>query len=147
MRTSLACFGCSFLLSLTCGARDLAGYDTLGPLEQRPIDPNDSVLTRVREFVWQHWTERRRGYAVATRYSREGEPSVFHFYIEPDAGGTWQVVIDGEHERTNRARGKDLKRSRETSHCVARRVGRLRNYQGAYYFQFRDGDGKVVSIW
>jgi hypothetical protein len=135
------------VLSLTCGARDLAGYDTLGPLRQRPLDPDDAALSQVRDFVWQHWTQRRRGYAVVTRYSREGEASLFHFYVEPDAGGIWQVVIDGEHERTNRAVGKDLKRWRETSHCVARRVERLRNYEGEYYFHFADADGKGVSIW
>lgn len=147
MRTLLACFCCSFLLSITCAARDLAAYDKLGPLEQRPVDPNDSALARVRDFVWKHWTERRCGYAVVTRYSMEGEPSVFHFYVEPDISGLWQIIIDGEHERSNRARGKDLKRWRETSHCVARRVERLRNYEGEYYFRFADADGKVVSIW
>jgi hypothetical protein len=146
MRTSLASFCCTLLLSLTSSGRDLAQYDRLGPLEGRPTDANDSALSRTRDFVWQHWTERQRGYAVVTRYSREGEPSVFHFYVEPSADGTWQVVVDGEHERSDR-RGKDSKTWRETSHCVARELKRLRNYEGGYYFQFRDASGKVVQIW
>ena len=145
MRALVVCV-CSLVLALPCSARDLAGYDKLGPLEQKPLHPNDSALSRTREFVWRHWTGRRCGYAVVSRYSREGERSVFHFYIEPGADGRWQVVIDGEHERSDR-RGKDSKRSSETSHVVATRVERLRNYEGDYYFRFADNAGKTVSIW
>ncbi len=148
MRTAVACLCCSLLLSLTSSARDLAGYEKIGPLEEKPLDPKHSELSRVREFVWQHWTQRRRGCAVVTRYSREGEASIFHFYVEPDDAGMWQVVIDGEHERIGRPGGKDFgKRWRETSHRVAHRVHRLRNYEGEYYFRFADSAGKTVSIW
>jgi hypothetical protein len=127
--------------------RDLALYDKIGPFELRLLDAAPSKKSQVSEFVWQHWTERRRGCAVITLYSVEGEPSTFHMFIEPDGSGQWHIDIRGEHDRAGRP-GRDAgKRWHETSRFDIRAVERVRHPAGGHYLSMKDSAGKEVFIW
>jgi len=75
--------------------RDLTKYDNGGA-----FDFNWSVLNRhgqmastVRDFVWEHWTNKRLGHVARTIYSIEGDPTAYHLFVEPDANQTWHVVM------------------------------------------------------
>lgn len=46
---------------------------------------------KVRDFIWQHWIEKKRGYI---RISCPGTDvrNTAHYFIEPDANGEWNIV-------------------------------------------------------
>jgi hypothetical protein len=48
-------------------------------------------LRRARNFIWNHWREKRRGYVVVRRTSADSASDIY-MYIEPDDVGAWRVV-------------------------------------------------------
>ena len=81
--------------------RDLARYANggtfdfswgLGPKALAEMKP------KLREFLWEHWSQKRLGRVVATFYTIEGDPTTHHLYIEPDENGRWRVVSEYESE-------------------------------------------------
>lgn len=46
---------------------------------------------KVRDFIWQHWTEKKRGYVRVT-YDSVDAKSTSHIFIEPDEKGEWSVA-------------------------------------------------------
>lgn len=51
---------------------------------------------RLREFIWTHFNEKRRGHIKAAFYSFEGDPFYEHVFVEPNAKGDWRIVIESE---------------------------------------------------
>ncbi len=81
--------------------RDLARYDdggifdfnwSLGPQVHERMRP------KLREFIWEHWHQKRLARVVATFYSIEGDPITHRMFIEPDASGRWRVLSEYESE-------------------------------------------------
>jgi photosystem II stability/assembly factor-like uncharacterized protein len=77
----------------------------------------------IREFLWQHWRGQRYGRISATWYSREGEPSTSSFFVEPDAGGNWNLSV--EIIRSLNGRGGSSWQSRESVNYSAYSVERI----------------------
>ena len=50
-----------------------------------------SSLRKARDFIWQHWLEKKRGYLVVTITSPDAASDV-HMFIEPNDAGAWRVV-------------------------------------------------------
>lgn len=76
--------------------RDLSSYEKAGPyVIPLMVDgaARGKLEAKVRQFVWEHWQGRRRGYLSITKYSKEGEPSTSHFFIEPENDGAWRVAV------------------------------------------------------
>jgi hypothetical protein len=48
-------------------------------------------LVRARRFLWEHWQQKRRGYAVV-RFGSTDAVSDSHIFIEPDENGAWRVA-------------------------------------------------------
>jgi len=48
-------------------------------------------IVRARQFLWEHWQEKKRGYAVV-RFGSTDAVSDSHIFIEPDETGTWHVA-------------------------------------------------------
>jgi hypothetical protein len=73
--------------------RKLDDYERLGPLCHELIryGADQDIERRVKDFIWQHWKEKRRGFVIVTFHSIEGEPSTSFMFIEPDAKGRWHV--------------------------------------------------------
>jgi len=80
--------------------RELSKYDNGGAFDFAwDIAPqHDQMRAKLREFVWQHWREKRMGRVVAKFHSIEGDPTTYTFYIEPDVHGRWRVVSEYETE-------------------------------------------------
>jgi len=78
--------------------RDLAVYDDGGMTDFgfRFMPDHKIRGARLRDFIWTHFNEKRLGHIKAAFYSIEGDPVYDHIFIEPDAKGTWQVLIDSE---------------------------------------------------
>jgi hypothetical protein len=94
-RSSALCLTLVLLLSLQTRAlsqgtpdesfdskRNLSRYDKIGPFVVPVGTRGKFVSEKIRDFIWRHWQQRRRGYAVVTFHSVEGEPSTSHMFIE-----------------------------------------------------------------
>jgi len=46
----------------------------------------------VRDFIWQCWNEKKRGYIRITYNSLEGMISTSHIFIEPKENENWRVI-------------------------------------------------------
>jgi len=46
----------------------------------------------LRNFVWTHWRERRRGYACYTS-SYIDTAQIWHLFIEPADGDNWHITL------------------------------------------------------
>lgn len=51
-----------------------------------------------REFLWQQWLKQRRTKVTAKFYSKEGDPTISTYYIEPTEIGYWRIVVESESE-------------------------------------------------
>jgi hypothetical protein len=78
--------------------RDLALYDTTEFADecswQSGNDFKNCLSKRdaARQFVYDHWTQQRRGYIEVGFWCRDCSP-VDHIFIEPDENGRWIIVI------------------------------------------------------
>jgi predicted AlkP superfamily pyrophosphatase or phosphodiesterase len=99
---ALLLFAAAFFVE-SAPARDLAHYDK-GGIFDFPLYPSsdaqhkkyDRDNARLREFVWSHWTQRRRGYVRVIHHGVEGQSFVGDHYIEPDDQGRWTMSWDGQ---------------------------------------------------
>src|SRR5947209_8018359 len=79
--------------------RDLATYETLGPLlmpeSPTALSSDDRALlkTQMRRFLLDSWQHRRAQLIVVT-FTMEGLPVRSAYFVEPDSAGTWCVVVD-----------------------------------------------------
>lgn len=47
---------------------------------------------KVRDFVWQHWTEKKRGY-IKISCGHIDTSGTIHYFVEPNEKGEWSVAI------------------------------------------------------
>jgi hypothetical protein len=76
--------------------RDMSQYDQGGHFDCAGGFGKDSFHigcneNKIRDFVWQHWAKRKRGYIRITYHSEDAR-STFHIFIEPNDNGEWNVV-------------------------------------------------------
>jgi hypothetical protein len=75
------------------GAERIAGYERYGHFcldiqgKPRNVEPD------ARAFLWSHWGARKRGVAILTLHSIEGEPSTMFMYVEPSSDGHWRLRV------------------------------------------------------
>lgn len=89
--------------------RDLSLYEKVGPYNlELTIDAQAraSKEAEIREFLWNHWQQRRLGQATVTRYSREGEPSTSSYFVEPDEHGIWHIAVKIDRTLVDRGGSK-----------------------------------------
>jgi hypothetical protein len=92
-----------FLLGQQTPTRNLSLYEKSRSYEVRLLDPDRARKEAdIREFLWEHWRERKRASLEMTAYSTEGERTVSVRFIEPDANGTWRLVVETERELVDR---------------------------------------------
>ncbi len=76
--------------------RDLNQYDQGGHFDCRGlIAKNESRVqcneNKIRDFIWQHWTKKKRGYIRVT-YNSVDATSTSHIFIEPNEKSEWQIT-------------------------------------------------------
>jgi hypothetical protein len=49
--------------------------------------------SEIRAFLWNHWSQRRRGCLTVTRFSKEGVAANATYLVGPDADGTWTIML------------------------------------------------------
>jgi len=85
-------------LSLTAAnvteGRDLRQYEQLELADPEPRTVadrrGDGILAKAREFIWDHWQDRKRGYLRLTLSSVDAT-STSHIFVEKDDAGRWRV--------------------------------------------------------
>ena len=95
--------------------RDLSLYEKAEPYTLEIMLDRQTRATKegeIREFLWNHWQQRKLGQLTVTRFSREGEPTASSYFIEPDEKGAWRIAV--RIDRTLVARG-GLKGQRQES--------------------------------
>jgi hypothetical protein len=106
--------------------RNLSLYEKAGPYNlELMLDAQvrASKEAAVREFLWDHWQQRRLGQVTVTRYSREGEPSASFYFVEPDERGIWRIAV--EIDRTLVDRGGSKNQRHESVEYEAYSVERI----------------------
>jgi len=76
--------------------RDLTKYEQGGYFDCRSWAPEEDDRgecneKKIRDFIWLHWTEKKRGYIRVTRNSVDAQ-STSHIFIEPNNSGKWRAV-------------------------------------------------------
>lgn len=92
---------------------------------------------KVRDFIWQHWLEKKRGY-IKFNHARTDTSTTTHYFIEPDEKGEWIVVrkkifqqSDGKFEQ------------REDFLSSLERVGNKEN--GDWFLISKSGNGEIIE--
>lgn len=90
---------------------NLAGYDVFGP-RTLPVLYNENtpkIYAELRSFIWTHWHERRRGYAVVTEFSvEESVPCQTTYLIEPDKYANWHIDKRWKCKKGRPRTGRDV---------------------------------------
>ena len=84
---------------LTQNARDLTRYDEAGVFDFSwgvSWREHAQMKLKLRDFLWEHWTQKRLAHMVVTVHSIEGDPTTYNLFVEPDKNKRWLVV--GEYE-------------------------------------------------
>ena len=87
--------------------RDLSHYDVAGPFNLsfgQPPAERDRMEGRLREFLWTHWRQHRRGTVAATHQYVEGIVRTSYF-VEPDKQGRWVIVENTDYPYSPRFKG------------------------------------------
>jgi hypothetical protein len=86
---------------LAQNSRDLTHYHDGGVFELgwagRP-DADAKMRPKLRDFLWEHWTQKHLAHVVVTFYTIEGDPTTYNLFIEPDRDRRWRVVAEYESE-------------------------------------------------
>ncbi len=104
MKSALLCLVlvCTGFASIGFGQaskkRDITVYDDGGLADFGWGVMSDHKIrgARLREFIWTHLIEKSRGHIIAAFYTLEGDPTYEHIFVEPNAKGDWQIVIESE---------------------------------------------------
>lgn len=79
------------------GKRDLSRYEKAGTLSFNAgasKQERDSVLEQARGFLLRKWQARGLGQVILRRPDAHGRETLSAFYVEPDEGGRWCVVLE-----------------------------------------------------
>lgn len=106
--------------------RDLSRYEKAGPYTielKLDAQARAKLEADIREFLWNHWQQRRLGHVMVTQYSKEGEPSTSSYLVEPDEKGVWHIAV--KTDRTLIDRGGVKSQRRESVEYAAYSVERI----------------------
>jgi hypothetical protein len=94
----------AFTTDEIAGARKLSLYDDAGHFDCRRFTQEAiykrreeekariaSAMKSARDFIWEHWQSKKRGYIRIT-FNSVDATSTSHIFIEPDSSGVWQVT-------------------------------------------------------
>jgi hypothetical protein len=75
--------------------RDLKAYVDGGEFTSAPMTSGKIThVDALRRFIWQHWSEKTRGY-VRIAMSGIDSTQTTHVFIEPADGSKWRVALRG----------------------------------------------------
>jgi hypothetical protein len=104
-QTKLLMHGRELMTADIAQARDMSLYDDGSHFDCREhslsdTSPRNCDLPKVRDFIFEHWQKKRRGYIRITEDSVD-TMSTSHIFIEPDSHDVWQIVWRVAQARAN----------------------------------------------
>ena len=81
------------------GKHEVPRYDEGGTFKTTldvPAAQRIKMSGEIRAFIWEHWSEHRRGKLQIIAQSIEGQVSLQKIFIEPAANGHWRVRDEEE---------------------------------------------------
>jgi hypothetical protein len=121
--------------------RNMSLYAQGGYFDCRGWEPKDELggecsEKKLKDFIWNCWTSKKRGYVRISYLSVEGVISTSHIFIEPSEEGNWKVFWR-------------IVRSEGLIHDVPElaSVERIENKpeKGEWALAFKDKSGKVLE--
>ena len=76
--------------------RNLAEYKQ-GPLfdlKNEYSSEGNQEKAPARQFLWELWSSRTKGFFDVTSYSREADPSTCRYFVEPSENGQWRIASE-----------------------------------------------------
>jgi hypothetical protein len=134
--------------------RDLASYDDGGDINCRVGTvryPGETAadfswercqLSKFRDFVWEHWQTKRRGY-LRISFDSVDAVSTSHLFIEPDTDGKWHVawrIVRHIGEITDMPNIRGIKQRAATSNDFGCRCS-----PGSMILSFIDWEGDEIQ--
>ena len=119
------------------------GYHSLSSIHspaQKDHRKIENDIEKARDFIWEHWQNKKRGYIRVTQDTVDHGWTT-HFFIEPGIDGTWEIsrkVIGTPQAPTDNAI-----RDKEKVH----QLDRLTIGQGHTQLVFKDGSGIRVGTF
>jgi len=82
----------------TQNPRDLTRYDDGGVFDFSwgAGAAHAQMKLMLRDFLWEHWAQKRLAQMVVKVYSIEGDPTIYKMFVEPDKNQRWLVVAEYE---------------------------------------------------
>ena len=75
--------------------RDLRAYDD-GGVYRTPVGQREVLdVSNARQFIWTHWTQKRRGYVTVVQQGKDAGADSYIF-IEPSPSG-WRILWRTRH--------------------------------------------------
>ena len=106
-------------------------------------------MKEARDFIWSHWTDRRRGYVIVKMASDDAQSDA-HIFIEPDEAGAWHIAWNWQRIFGFGAGGRDVAGDIDAMpdiRSVERKLATDNDYKarpGTSYLSFIGEDGKEV---
>ena len=120
--------------------------DRAGPYVIETLDKNrERKNGEIRDFIWSHWRQRRRGRLHEITYSKEGVAAETVFVIAPDEKGVWTLKMTTQWPSTSGV-GSEHKHAEYTAYSV-RRIEPRHDGQSPAVFIPEDKPGKGDSYW
>ena len=57
---------------------------------------HEAMRSKLRDFLWTHWSRKKPGRVTAIFYTIEGDPTTTNFYIEPNENENWVIGTESE---------------------------------------------------
>lgn len=114
---------------------------------KRKIQQCENELDKGRDFIWNHWKSKKRGYIVYVVAGYHGETN-FHIFIEPDKNGTWHIVQRWIRDTPYMKLNADIEVATSDAIFIKRKRAITEDdieRKGKFYLSFLDKDGKEVD--
>ena len=162
MRIPFNCLRCKFVLAciVACaslpvsaqqcdGARwNLPEYQFGGNIRTGVLDPVAN-LTTVRNFVWQHFQDKKLGYIAAFGGGKDKVLKSTKYYIEPDSRAQWRVCVVYDASSVVWGAGGPKQKPTEHKTWSVYSVERVPEHPGdgsdeVFRLRFKDVNGRLV---
>lgn len=141
---------------------DATAPDSAGPYRLRahmPPREQAKTISKMQEFAWPHWKNRRRGTLFEHYGTVEGAPIEIYLIFENDEKGAWRVRIERKELRSFSGNKQHVVITRRTQLAyIVQRVDERKptddDYEalsdslnlrpGTYIMEFRDKEGQLL---
>lgn len=139
-------------ISTIAGDRNLKFYDQGGVIDgyhwlssihsqaQKDHKKIENEIEKARNFIWEHWQNKKRGYIRVTQDTVDYGWTT-HFFIEPGLDGTWEISrkVIGIPQTPNDSGIRDNEKAHQLDRVISSKIGTQ--------LIFKDGRGLSIGTF